>query len=81
MIVSVGDYDAMKASRITALEILVTWTLGRIVSANTARTAGIVGDRDIQELGRALASSEFLVKGADWSLQFWPHVILRDPAG
>lgn len=81
MIVSAGSYDAIKASRITTLEILVTWTLGRLTSANATGLTRIVGDGDIQHLGSALAGSEFLVKGSDWSIQFWPHMLFPDPSG
>jgi len=76
-LVGVGSYDTMKASRVTLLHVLVTWTLGRILFANFPSHDGLVTVAAIGQLGASLASSEFLIKGQDWSVQLWPHMFLK----
>jgi hypothetical protein len=76
-IVKAGDYDPIKASRITLLHVLLIWTLGRLLSANQINRKLIVSDSIIQELGKELAKSKFLIHEGDWAINFWPHMFFR----
>lgn len=74
MLASVGQYDPLKASRITLLQSLLTWTLARLVQLSD----GDAGD--VQALRAALARSTLLFEAqSDWSLQFTPHMFFKSP--
>ena len=64
-----GHYDPLKASRITLLHALLTWTNGRLLAQSGERIP------DVANLGDALAHSTLLFENrTDWSLQFAPHM-------
>jgi hypothetical protein len=69
--VGLNTYEANKASRITLLHCLLSWTLGKIITENVDMPqlkALIIN------LQHALAASEELCKGKlDWYQQFWAH--------
>jgi len=71
-------YDAQKATRITLIHAIFTYTLGRIVLAarNDTELAQVV-----LKLGRALSKSRYLDGHAtDWSQQFWAMLWSTDGA-
>lgn len=67
--------DPLKASRITLLQILVVWTLARVVAATHPKHLSSNDTALTNELGKALASSKLLFHAADWSAQLLPHVL------
>lgn len=74
MYVSVGGYDAIKASRITLLHSLVIWTLGRIMIQNRGEDfRNFVAP--VRELGTSLSSSKLLMKKNDWGIELLPTMI------
>lgn len=73
--VGFDTYEANKATRITCLHCLLTWTLGRVLTENLTLPSLCA---QIASLGRALAISEELCKGQiDWPTQFWAHEFIR----
>ena len=76
-IAKAGGYDPVKASRITLLHVLLIWTLGRLIIANKESKISIISESKIVDLGKELASSEFLIQDEDWAINFWPHMFLR----
>lgn len=76
-VIAVGGYDATKASRLTLFHVLTGWTLARILQATRPPLAPLVPESSVRELGRALAHSEYLLEGQDWSVQLWPHMFMR----
>jgi hypothetical protein len=67
--IGLSTYDAHKATRITLLHILLSWTLGQIMRNNN-KAAPIY--HELQDLQRALEISDELGKGAvNWEHQFW----------
>jgi hypothetical protein len=67
--IGLSTYDANKATRITLLHILLSWTLGQIMRNNN-KAAPIY--HELQDLQRALEISDQLGKGAvNWEQQFW----------
>jgi hypothetical protein len=68
-----GHYDPLKASRITLLHALLTWTNGRLLAQSGERIP------DVVKLGDALAHSNLLFENrTDWSVQFAPHMSFHD---
>lgn len=66
------SYDASKATRITLLHILISWTVGRLVIENGGDEKLETGK--IESLGDSIADSEILGKGElDWPQQFWAN--------
>lgn len=76
--VAMGQYDPLKASRITLLHVLVGWTLGRLLLANRSNSEVGVISAKIQELGQELGSSKLLMKKKDWALELLPNVFFKE---
>jgi hypothetical protein len=67
-------YDALKASRITLLHVLVGWTLARILLANGRSQLINQREDQIHQLGKALGRSKLFFKNEDWATQLIPHM-------
>jgi hypothetical protein len=78
-VVGVGPntYDALKASRITLLHILVGWTLGRILLDSVRSKTSEDSKGKIARLGMALSESKLLFKGKNWPSQLMPHMMFK----
>jgi hypothetical protein len=72
--------DAVKAARITLVQAIVIWALGRVVLANRPSEMSQEAQALLARLGRAIASSKLLFHSANWSDQLLPHVIFNEPA-
>ena len=70
-------YDALQASRVTLLHVLLTWMLGRILLAHGKSPDVLQREQGIRELGKALSSSKLLFKGGDWGVQLAPHMLFK----
>jgi hypothetical protein len=67
--VGLGTYEASKATRITLLHCVLSWTLGRVLAENVDV---IELKEPLDSLRQALASSVELGMGkVDWPVQFW----------
>ena len=67
-----GTYDGRKATRITLLHILISWTVGRLIIENGGDSR--INENDIEKLGKALANSKVLAEGnLSWDQQFWAN--------
>lgn len=70
-------YDPLKASRVTLLHALLTWTVGRILTDLTdvlnpiQRTA-------VDDLGKSLGRSKLLFKKKDWAVELRPYLVFRE---
>lgn len=76
--VGLNSYEANKATRVTCLHCLLSWTLGHILGENRD-----LGDltQGISDLGTALAAADELCRGnVDWPTQFWAHEFTRPSA-
>ena len=76
--VSIGQYDALKASRITLLHILVGWTLGRLLLSNRSNPEVSAISAKIRELGKELGTSVLLMKKKDWALELLPNMFFKE---
>lgn len=70
-------YDALQATRITLLHMLLTWMLGRILLAHGKNPDVIQRREDIMRLGRALGGSKLLLKRGEWWAQLAPHMLFK----
>jgi hypothetical protein len=70
-------YDPLQATRITLLQILLTYMLGRILLAHGKNPDVLSRRSEILELGKALASSKLLFPQADWGAQLAPHMLFK----
>jgi hypothetical protein len=70
-------YDALLASRITLLHMLLTWMLGRILLVHGTNADVEARRQDIVRLGKALASSKLLFRDGDWGSQLAPHMLFK----
>ncbi len=70
-----NTYDALQATRITLLHMILTYTLGRILLAHGRNPDVISRQADILELGKALGSSKLLFKRGEWWAQLAPHML------
>ncbi len=69
--IGLDTYEANKATRITLLQCLLIWTMGRILMANVDK---FPFSDEIKRLGQALASATELSQGREsWAVQFWAH--------
>jgi len=69
-------YDELKAARISLLHALATWTLGRLLSANSKIQQILELAPDVDKLGRAIGSSFLLFKNKDWGQELLPDMLL-----
>ncbi len=67
-------YDALKASRITLLQGLTSWTLGRLLLEHGQNPDVLERARDIAEWGRSLGASKLLFNKKDWALELLPDM-------
>jgi hypothetical protein len=66
-----NTYDPGKATRVTLLHILLSWTVGRIINENKGTHPET---QQIECLGRALAEADILGHGKlEWPHQFWAN--------
>jgi hypothetical protein len=72
-------YDPLKASRVTLLHALLTWTLRRLFTDMT-HVLSPVQRAAVDELGKSLGRSKLLFKKKDWALELAPHVVFREGA-
>ena len=70
-------YDALKASRVTLLHMLLTWMLGRILLAKGSHPDASARHQDILRLGTALSQSKLLFANGDWGSQLAPHMLFK----
>ncbi len=69
-------YDPLKASRVTLLHALLTWTVGRLLTDMT-NVLNPVQRAAVDELGKSLGRSKLLFKKKDWALELLPYVVFR----
>lgn len=70
-------YDALKATRVTLLHMLLTWMLGRILVAHGKHRPAMERHQDILRLGSALSKSKLLFEKGDWGTQLAPHMLFK----
>lgn len=70
-------YDALKASRVTLLHMLLTWMLGRILLAYGKHEPAVQRRQQILRLGTSLSESKLLFKQGDWGAQLAPHMLFK----
>lgn len=70
-------YDALQATRITLLHMLLTYMLGRILLIHGKNPDVMARGGDIMKLGRALGSSVLLFKRGEWWAQLAPHMLFK----
>lgn len=69
--IGLNTYEGNKATRITLLQCLLIWTMGRILMANLSK---FPFRDEVSNLGQALASAKELGRGSvSWAVQFWAH--------
>jgi hypothetical protein len=75
-----GTYDAIKASRVTLLQALITWTIARmlVLTGHSDVLGGL--DSRITAWGREIGRSKLLFHEGKWSEQLLPHIIFRQEA-
>lgn len=70
-------YDALLATRITLLHMLLTWMLGRILLAHGQSRDVSERHQQIVRLGNALGSSKLLFREGDWGTQLAPMMMFK----
>lgn len=70
-------YDALLATRITLLHILLSWMLGRVLLAHGQNHDVLARQQDIVNLGDALGSSKLLFREGDWGSQLAPMMLFN----
>jgi hypothetical protein len=70
-------YDALKATRVTLLHMLLTWMLGRILIAHGKYGPAMDRHQDIVRLGASLAESKLLFRKGNWGDQLAPHMLFK----
>ena len=70
-------YDALLATRITLLHILLSWMLGRVLMAHGQNRDVQARQQDIIKLGHALGSSKLLFREGDWGSQLAPMMLFK----
>jgi len=77
LVVALGVDDPVKASRITLLNSLVVWTLGRLLTENCRKKEVDRIKPLIDKIGVSLAASNLLSKNQEWAEELLPHVIFK----
>ena len=76
-VIGLETYDAVQATRVTLLHILLTWMLGRILLVY-GKNKDVIGEKGkIERLGDALSESKLLEPKHDWGTQLAPHLLLK----
>jgi hypothetical protein len=75
--IGLETYDPLLATRVTLMHMLVAWTLGRLLLANTVSPDVIAVADEIKELGVRISESKLLFKRGDWRSQLAPHVLFK----
>jgi hypothetical protein len=70
-------YDAVLATRVTLLQMILTWMLGRLLLIQGGNPDVVTHREQIEELRDALASSKLLFNRGDWSVQLAPHILFK----
>jgi len=72
-----GTYDPLKASRLTLLDALIVWALGRLILMPNppGRTHPLAAG--VHALGRRIAQSKLLFREGQWDWQLLPDVWFR----
>lgn len=70
-------YDALLATRVTLLHMLLTWMLGRILLAHGRNNHVNELHQQIVRLGNALGDSKLLFRNGDWGSQLAPHMFFK----
>jgi len=76
LIVETGEspFDAVRTSRITLLQALVVWTLGRLLVENTDHREAVAYRALLDDLRKALGTSKLLFKGREWADELVPFI-------
>ncbi len=72
-----NTYDPIKASRITLLLELTTWTLGRLFLENGRIPVASDLGQQLKRYGLELGKSKLLFKNNDWEKELMPHMAFR----
>jgi len=75
--IGLETYDALQATRITLLHMLLTWMLGRILLAHGGNPDVLEHRDSILRLGRELGRSKLLFQPGEWSAQLAPHMLFK----
>lgn len=77
LVVTVGleTYDALLASRITLLQSVLTWMLGRMLLIHGMNPDVLVREGQLDELRGYLGRSKLLFERGAWGAQLAPHMI------
>lgn len=70
-------YDALLATRITLLQGLLSWMLGRVLMAHGKNPDVMERQKDIVRLGNELGESKLLFRGGDWGSQLAPMMLFK----
>lgn len=70
-------YDAIKASRITLLNALAIWTLGRLLLMNSPNREMQSHETDIDAMGRAIGKSKLLFYNGTWQWQLLSGMLFQ----
>lgn len=73
--------DPVKATRITLIQAIAIWALGRILLANHPSALSQDAQATLARLGDAIASSNLLFHSSRWADQLLPHMIFHNSSG
>lgn len=71
-------YDPLKATRITLLQTLVLWIVGRLTVLNAASLSTPEYIDRLNTLREELGSSGLLFREGDWGIELMPHVWFKE---